>query len=201
MLPVDYLITICLNAPMLWRRPAWLRFAAGALVWATACGCDPSQDPPVWRDGPAFLTVAVAARQPSSPDLGIALYLQGRGGNLVGIATRGATHRYADLAMGVSASCTGLPGSRPLYFTAIPATKEITIEARLYNVCDLPDADGPSSGYDPCAIAGPPVITTLVPVEADAWVDAAVGLAGSGPEPEHVDPAANLSMGIPECIR
>ena len=144
-------------------KRAWI--AAGAVVlFMPTASCDPSQDPPVWQDGPAFLTVARAARQPATPDLGVTVYVQGRGGNLVGITTRGGTHRYADLAKPVTTSCAGLPGSRAFYLMVAPDAEEATVEARLYNVCAPLDGLDSSDSFDPCEIAGIPVITTLVPI-------------------------------------
>ena len=102
-------------------------------------GCDPSEDPGVWDNGPTFLIVGRAAVQPKLPADGTAIYVQARGGSFVSIVTYGGVHRYTPLGHDAKASCAELPGSEPLYLFVKPEAKECIVEAHLYGDCDALD--------------------------------------------------------------
>jgi hypothetical protein len=124
------------------------RWALLALC-AVFAGCDPTQDPPVWDDGPPFLIVAPAEQQPESPDLGTNMYVQARGGTHVTIQTHQGTHRYGTLTRDAVKSCADVSGSRPFFFLARPDAAEAVVEARLYNLCSSLDTCVPIDPIDP----------------------------------------------------
>jgi hypothetical protein len=140
--------------------------------------CDPSEIAPVGSNGPPFLILGEEPRPAESPEAGTALYLQGRGGNYVGIVTHGCTHSFADYT-DVTESCGLMPyyGGAALYFTADPEDDACYVEAQLYYICDCPEAGVPvdvTSGvtaYQWCYAEGTPIATQSIligPPGADA---------------------------------
>jgi hypothetical protein len=120
-----------------WERAL---FALGATLVVSAC--DPTQDAPSsTQDGPTFLTVLPAAEQPISPEEGVAVVVQARGGTQVGITTIGGQHRYSGEDIATSSSCAELPGTQPLYLLVKPDDRACVLEVRLYADCD-PDDGG-----------------------------------------------------------
>ncbi len=117
---------------------------AGLAAGCFACGCDPSESPPLGSNGPPLV---VLGRLASSADAGTTLYVQARGGNWVEITTEGCTHSMGTFS-GATRSCGPMPyyGSAPLYFTADSEERPCIVEARLYSICDCDDAGAPS-GY------------------------------------------------------
>lgn len=164
----------------------WVSTGIGLLASAAlALGCDPSEDPPVWRDGPPFLIVAPAGQ---SVDSGIALYAQARGGNWLALSTEGCTHALGEFS-GVTRSCGQVPYSStaPLIITVDPEDTSCTVHASLYSVCDC-DAGFPgdfSSGayYTWCDTVGTLVASQILavgPANARPNVDAGVDDAPDG---------------------
>jgi hypothetical protein len=106
--------------------------------------CDPGEDPGVWNNGPTFLILGQAERQPPSPQDGSSVFIQARGGSFVSVATYGCQHRYAELAADATNSCAELPGAEPLYFFVKPTDHDCVVEARLFADCD-PSMDAAAS--------------------------------------------------------
>jgi hypothetical protein len=102
----------------------------------SGAACDPAEDPAVWKEGPAFLTVAPSADQPSTDERGTSIFVQARGGSFVSIVTYGGKHRYTTLPNEMTVSCAVLPGPEPMYLFVKPDGRECTLEARLYTACD-----------------------------------------------------------------
>jgi hypothetical protein len=134
------------------------------MVTLSSNACDPAQDAPTSTDdGPTFLTVVAAAVQPSSPDEGIAVVVQARGGTQVRVITYGGKHRYAALGGAVESSCAELPGREPLYLLVKPDDRTCVLEARLYADCD-PDDGG--SARQMCIANSEFVTSVVVPISA-----------------------------------
>ena len=190
-----------------------------ALAGATA-GCDPSQDPPVWDDGPPFLIMAPAVTQPESPDQGTIVFVQARGGNHVAIQTLEGTHRYGTLNGYVHRSCAEISASRPLYLMVRPDSAETIIEARLYNMCDsidnvcaTVDSSDPEAAFMTCETQGALVTTDNMPIRrvdnqapvATPAADGAVAVGESGSQillvikpPSGADGSANTTDAAPQ---
>jgi len=142
-------------------------FALTALLATPAC--DPAQDAPASeQDGPTFLTVIRAAVQPTSPDEGVAMVVQARGGYVVGINTYGGQHRYAAVGTPTTSSCAELPGSEPLYVLVKPDDRACVLEARLYADCD-PDDGG--SAQQMCTSNNGGFLTSVVVPVAGAVIN------------------------------
>jgi hypothetical protein len=136
--------------------------ALGGLLSALlAAACDPGQDPAVWLDGPPFLIVAPAADQ-SAPQ-GVTMYAQARGGNYLGVVTRGATFSYGSQT-GLTRSCIELPGYKPLYFVLEPSAAAALVDARLYAMCAAIPADDMRDRLDICESEGTINASVEVPV-------------------------------------
>jgi hypothetical protein len=127
------------------------------------CGCDPAQDAPVSSAGPAFLIVAPAAVQPSSPSEGTTMYIQARGGTFVGLTSYGGKLRFAGLPEETTETCVELSGSEPLYVVIKPDQVESTIEVRLYADCDVGQPGG--TAFEMCQNHDWFVKSAIVPVQ------------------------------------
>ena len=127
------------------------------------CGCDPAQDAPASSAGPAFLIVAPAAVQPSSPSEGTTMYIQARGGTYVGLTSYGGKLRFAGLPEETTETCVELSGSEPLYVVIKPDRVESTIEVRLYADCDVDQPGG--TAFEMCQNHDWFVKSAIVPVQ------------------------------------
>lgn len=154
--------------PMSIPRRRWA-FSWGVLALASvasAAGCEPASDPAVWSNGPPFLIVGKAAAA-SSPEAapGTEVYVQGRGGNYVGILTRAGKHQYPMQESSEIASCVPLPAAgEPLYLYVEPTDDVSTLEARLYYFCGSADGGRAAVTLDDCSAGGTLVAGAAVSV-------------------------------------
>jgi hypothetical protein len=145
-------------------------------------GCEPNEDPPVWQEGPAYLSVIPLSDQPVLGNPSVTVLIQARGGNFVNLVTSGATLRYAGQNTPVASACASLPAvaGKALSVSITPSGLEALVEVTLYDLCGLPDGESaPDSHY--CEEFGALVTSTAWVVRRSPWAVLDAGVEDGGP--------------------
>ena len=105
------------------------------------------------------------SRSTSEAAPGTEVYVQGRGGNYVGILTRSGKHRYPMQESSEIASCVPLPpAGEPLYLYVEPADDVSTLEGRLYYFCGSAEGGRAAVTLEECSAGGTLVAGAAVSV-------------------------------------